>query len=256
MINYLKYVFIWIFIMTASYLCAQQTLGFKVSTGSFMDSRFSDIYTFRGSYVALHNYYPVSAGTELSYNITPRWSVLAGYNFLYRYIQVSLFTNNVGEVFGNTKTFSSEFPMILRYSYSFHHLDNFTIFSEAGISMDYSRSSQTEFGDRRDEYVMVVVFTYKYFYTLNFPQTITPSFHARIGISDFAGKAGRFDFGIRYHLPLKKNIYNELYYYYSDNNNNTVTDTWEFYTKASYVGIDLDYTLPWEFKIAKNKKQD
>jgi len=99
----------------------------------------------------------------------------------------------------------------------------------------------------------IVIAKWGYFYTMNLPSGITPALQAGIGFQNRIGKNnGMLQVGVTYHYQIPKNISNEFVYYYEDGVGNVTKEDWNFFTRSTYLALDLKYYLPFKVKL-KNR---
>ena len=234
---------------------AQTKLKIGLSASSIIDYDFSNVYFFKSSFTSINSYFPFKSGVNLKLELSPHVSIISGYQLTYRFMEINMYTTTVGNLFYGSKMYVSEIPLLFRYELGFKE-SHLGLFCELGPTFDFMYATENVFGRYREILDFIVITTWGYFYTLNFPTTFIPAFQAKIGYTNKIGNnKGVLDVGISYHYQLSKKIANELIYYYDDGVGNITKDNSEFFTRSSYLGIDFSYYFPFQinFLTAKNK---
>lgn len=233
---------------------AQTNLKFGISASSIIDYDFSNVYVFKSSFTTVNSHFPFKSSLNLQFNLSPKFSIISGYNLIYRYMEVNLYTTTVGALFYGCKMYTSEIPLLFRYNVNFEK-SQLDLFCELGATFDYMYSTENVFGRYREILDFIIITTWGYFYTLNFPTPFIPAVHAKIGLSNEIGDdKGSFEVGVSYHYQIPKKIANEIIYYYNDGVGNVTRDNYEFFTRSSYLGIDFSYYLPFKITFSNHKK--
>ena len=233
---------------------AQSELTFGVSAATIIDFDFQKIYEYKKTYTTINSYYPTKLGVDVMYRFAPNFSFITGYNFLYRYMEVNLYTIIVDNYFYGYKMFTSEIPLLFRYDGILNN-DNFSLYCEFGGSLDFMYAQEAVFGGYKERPDFIGTATWGYFYTMNLPLGVTPAIQGGIGFNNKIGKnKGVLDVGITYHYQAPKNISNEFDYYFQDGVGNTTKEDWNFNTRSTYLALSLKYHLPVNLKFKDNKK--
>ncbi len=244
------------FLVIASLFIAFQTIAqpdikFGISASAIIDFDFQQIYEYKTSYTTVNSYYPFKMGIDVMFRITPHHSIITGYNLLYRYMEVNLYTTTVGDYFYGYKMFTSEFPLLYRYD-GILASDNFSLYCELGGSLDFMYAEENVFGGYREILDFIVIAKWGYFYTMNLPIGFTPSIQGGFGFKNNIGNnKGILQVGISYHYQIPKNISNEFDYYYDSGIGNITKADWNFFTRSTYLGLNLKYYLPYSIKLKK-----
>ncbi len=238
-----------LFIVVQSF--SQSEIKFGLGASSIIDFDFQQVYEFKTSYTSVNSYFPFKVGVDVSFDITPNHSIITGYYLLYRYMEVNLYTKTVGDYFYGYKMFTSEIPILYRYS-GILKSDNFSLYCELGGSFDFMYAQESVFGGYREILDYIVVAKWGYFYTMNLPTGFTPSIQGGFGFKNKIGKnKGLLQVGITYHYQLPKKISNEFDYYYEDGVGNVTKEEYNFYTRSTYLALSLKYYLPFGINLKK-----
>lgn len=247
------------FFIFVSFFCvfqtfAQHDLKFGISASSIIDFDFQQIFEYKKSYTAINSYYPFKLGLDLNYQVKPNFSIITGYSFLYRYMEVNLYTTTVGDYFYGYKMFTSEIPLLIRYDGILKN-NNFSLFCELGGSLDFMYSQQSVFGGYREVLDFIVVAKWGYFYTMNLPLIATPAIQGGFGFQNkFENNHGILQVGINYHYQILKDISNEFDYYYDSGLGEFAKEDWNFFTRSTYLALDLKYYPPLKRKLKGSEK--
>lgn len=221
----------------------QSKLNVDFSAGSFMDFSFQQVYEYKSSFVSVNSYYPFKTGLEVQARLSPHWSVVTAYQFLYRFMEVNCYTSVIGNRFNGYKMFTHEIPLRIRYQDIFQK-QNMALFAEAGGSVDFMWAQQEVFGGFRELQDYIVVARWEYYYTMKLP-ALAPALHMAVGLSNTLGNHDHtFAIILEYHHQLPPKISNEFYYYYCDGVGNITNETYQFYTRSAYLGVKIQYALP------------
>lgn len=233
---------------------AQPDLKFGISASSVIDFDFQQTYEYQEAYTSINSYYPFKVGLDLTFRLAEDFSICTGYNFLYRYMEVNMYTNTVGNYFYGYKMYTSEIPLLFKYDGILKN-DNFSLYCEFGGTLDFMYAQQSVFGGYREILDYIVVAKWGYFYTMNLPQSITPAIQGGVGFQNKIGNnKGILQVGVSYHYQIPKNISNEFDYYHDDGVGNITKEEWNFLTRSTYLGLDLKYYLPFKVKFKNSEK--
>jgi hypothetical protein len=168
-------------------------------------------------------------------------------------MEVNLYTTTVGDIFNGYKMFTSEIPILFRYDGILKSY-NFSLYCELGGSLDFMYAEQNVFGGYREILDYIVVARWGYFYTMNLPSGITPSLQGGIGFQNKIGNnKGILLVGVNYHFQVPEKISNEFDYYYDNGVGNITKEEWNFFTRSTYIGLNLKYYLPFNINLGKTK---
>lgn len=238
-----------IFLFSTFQSFTQSEISFGVGASSIIDFDFQQIYEYKTSYTTINSYFPFKAGVDLKFRFAPDFSFITGYSLLYRYMEVNLYTTTVGDIFNGYKMFTSEIPLLFRYD-GILKSDNFSLYCELGGSLDFMYAEQSVFGGYREVLDYIVVAQWGYFYTMNLPSGITPSFQGGLGFQNKIGNNnGILQVGINYHFQNPKKISNEFDYYYDNGVGKITKESYNFLTRSTYLAVDIKYYLPFKIKF-------
>jgi len=241
-----------LFIVIQSY--SQSEIKFGIGASNIIDFNFQQVYEYKKSYTSVNSYFPFKVGVDLHFDISQNHSIVTGYNLLYRYMEVNLYTTTIGDHFYGYKMFTSEIPILYRYSWALKS-DNFSMFCELGGSFDFMYARESVFGGYKEVLNYIVVAKWRYFYTMNLPSGFTPSIQGGLGFNNKIGKkGGTIQVSVNYHYQVPKKISNELYYYYEDGLGTIATEESNFFTRSTYLGFNLKYYLPFSIKLKNCEK--
>ncbi|MFC2101082.1 hypothetical protein ACFLRZ_04550 [Bacteroidota bacterium] len=230
---------------------AQKFLKMAILGGAIYDYSLSEIYGFKGSYVSLNTYYPFKAGFQVAYSFNNHLSAMSGYHFQYRYLEVNMYTSNVGNIFDGTKIMTSEIPLFLKYTRNINSGDHFSILGELGISIDMMFISANTFGRYKNDIIGTLAITDGFTYTIELPDVTFPSLHASLGFSTKLGETGAIDVLVNYHMQFKEQVKHLLIDYFTDYIQDPIIESYENQSRISYFGIELRYYLPWKINLSK-----
>ena len=230
---------------------SQKLLKPSVITGAVYDYSLSDIYSFKSSYVSLNTFFPFKAGVHLEYPINDQFSFIAGYHFLYRYLEVNLYTADVGNIFDGTRFMSSEIPLFIKYTRKVKSAEHFRLFAELGASFDMILTSANTFGRYQNDIIGTLAITNGFIYTIDLPEFTFPVLHASFGFSTMIGKKSTIDVLVNYHMQMKEEVIHVLYDYFTDHLQDPIIESMEYRSRLSYFGLEIRYGLPWGLRIRK-----
>lgn len=241
-------------IFCSLYTFAQTDLKFGITASSIVDFDFQKIYEYQKANTTINSYYPFKVGADLSLQLSSDFSISTGYCLLYRFMEVNLYTITVGNIFNGYKMFTSEIPLLLKYN-GILKKDKFSFFCELGGSLDFMYAQQSVFGGYKERPDYIGVAKWGYFYTMNLSSGITAALQGGFGFQNKIGKnKGILQVGISYHYQIPKSISNEFDYYYADGVGNVTKEDWDFYTRSTYLGLNLKYYFPIIIKLKNADK--
>ena len=252
----MKKFFLFIFLISATLSFAQPNIKFRLSASSIVDFSFLKVYEFKTSYTSVHSYYPFKTGLNVMFKLPPHLSLSTGYNFLYRFMEINMYTTTVGDLCYGYRMYTSEIPLLLRYDWNSRN-EHVGFFTELGTSFDFMYAEKNVFGRYRQIQDFIVVATWGYFYTMNLPKGFTTALQGGFGFVNNLGEGkGIIEFGANYHYQPKQKIANNFVYYYDNGLGNVTKENYNFLTRSSYFAIDFKYYLPFKINLQKDKNKD
>jgi len=235
-------------------LKSQNYLSFSLNAGQFSSHSFADIFSIDDdSYVSLRPFFPVQAGLGIHYYFHQKFSINTGFDFNYRYIDVTLLPYNMPNIFTGTKLYIYQVPLL--FGRSFNLNDNLLLLNmKLGITLSTYDAQYQQFGRWLNTIIMSVVIRDGFFYTLLLTQGLNTAFNGKIAIDYNLNKAGKISTGVNYNVPITKNIGHELYYYKKIDTTLMAENEFTYLERDAYLGVYLCWELPFKIYFNKNKK--
>jgi len=219
-----------------------QKFNAGIYAGTFWDNGINTFLVQKNTYVYSLSSYHFNAGFDVSMKVSKNLSLLTGYDFSYRYLEVNLFSNNPVNSFSGTDIYTNSIPLLLEYRYENPSWSGKSVFVRAGGGLEAYSPEYSVFGTYATENISTLSFKYGLFYTIDTPKNPLPFIQGSIGFGDKLGKNGNISLGLSYKLLLSDFSYN-LYYYFSDYTNPPVESTFTLKQKLSDISIDAAYSF-------------
>lgn len=216
--------------------------------GTFWDKGLNVFLFQKNTFAYTHTSYHGIGGVTASMNISKQFSIISGYDFSYRYLEVNLFANNPVNSFTGSKLYTHSIPVMLEYKFERTSFGGKSIIFRAGGGLEIFTPEYKLFGMYNSETVFSVTYKYGLFFTMIPPKNPIPFLQGYIGFGDHLGKNGNISIGAGYKLLLSKFKY-EMYYYFQNSNSPEVEQTFPITTTVSELSIDFAYT----FGLSKRK---
>jgi hypothetical protein len=252
--SFMRKIVLLIILFTGVQAFGQSELSFGIGASSIIDFDFQRIHEYKTSYTTVNSYFPMKVGADVMWRIAPNYSIITGYSFLYRYMEVNMYTSTVDELFYGYKMYTSEIPLLFRYD-GILKKDHFSFFIELGGNIGFMYAQQNIFGRYKERPDFIGTATWGYFYTMNLPSGPIPAIQGGIGFNNTIGETrGMLEVGISYNYQVPKKISNEFDYYYQDGVGNTTKEDYNFNTRSTYLALSLKYHLPFKIKLSNDQK--
>lgn len=221
-------------------------LGFH--GGTFWEWGLPVFQNIEGTFVSTNTFYKTNIGIEAKYKLKNNWSLVGGYDFSYRYLQVSLLAANPDPLFTGGKTFAHEIPLLLEYSFVNKKLPNKSLICRLGGGISFFESQYTEFGTVDYDTVFTSVYKYALFYTLYPPKDPIPFLQAYVGIGEYFPHFGNIKLGLAFKYYLA-DFEHEIYYYF----NNSVSPSQKSIAVEARKAFSLHLDIAYSFALNKKR---
>jgi hypothetical protein len=236
-------------------LCIQvyaQKFHAEIQAGTLWDKGYNNFMFQKNTYAYTRTYNHLDFGLLVSANLFKRVSLVSGYTFNRRYLEVNLFSNNPVNSFSGTKIYTNSIPLLLEYKYEPKIFPGKYMIIRGGGGIEFNTFEHQTFGFFNNEYVLSVTYRYGLLYTIYPPKNPVPFLQGYLGFGDHIGKNGNIGIGMGYKYLLSKYNY-EMYYYFNNYISQPVVETFTISKKISELSINVSYSFGMNC-IRKSKK--